>query len=152
MTRAGGGLARRSLPWAVAICAAVLSVGGCADIEESGEAGHAPAAAEEVEGSDVKRVTFEADAAEQVSLRTAVVKQSGEYTTVPYAALIYDPEGQVWVYASPEPLSYQRVPVLVDRVIGQTVWLSEGPAAGTRVVTVGAAEVLGVELDIAGGH
>ena len=135
-----------------AICIAVLAIAGCADIEESTAAGHAPAAAHEVKGSDVKRVTFEADAAKRVFLRTAAVEPSGEYTTVPYAALIYDPAGQVWVYASPEPLTYERVPVVVDRIVGRTVWLSEGPPVGTQVVTVGAAEVLGVELDVAGGH
>jgi hypothetical protein len=108
--------------------------------------------AEEIKGSDVMRVTFEADAAERVSLQTAVVRRSGQQTVVPYAALVYDPAGKVWVYTVTEPLTYVRAPVEVDRIIGDRVWLVSGPRPGARVVTVGATEVYGAELDIAGGH
>jgi hypothetical protein len=40
----------------------------------------------------------------------------------------------------------------VDRIQGTRAFLSRGPAAGTRVVTVGAAEVYGTELDVAVSH
>ena len=45
-----------------------------------------------------------------------------------------------------------RAEVKVDRIDGDRVLLSEGPPAGTKVVTVGAAEVYGAELEIAGSH
>ena len=37
----------------------------------------------------------------------------------------------------------------LDRIEGQRVYLSDGPPAGTAVVTVGATEVYGTELEIA---
>jgi multidrug efflux pump subunit AcrA (membrane-fusion protein) len=71
---------------------------------------------------------------------------------IPYEALIYDDEGDTHVYASPKPLSFLRVPVEVERIVGNRVLLSEGPPVGTSVVTVGAIEVYGAELEIAGSH
>ncbi len=38
-----------------------------------------------------------------------------------------------------------RQPVVVERVIGNDVILAEGPATGTVIVTVGAAELMGAE-------
>ena len=45
-----------------------------------------------------------------------------------------------------------RADVVVDRIDGDRVLLTEGPRPGSRVVTVGAAEVYGAELEIAGSH
>jgi hypothetical protein len=42
--------------------------------------------------------------------------------------------------------------VEVDRVERDRVLLTDGPPAGSEVVTVGATEVYGAELEIAGGH
>lgn len=132
--------------------ALLLLLGGCRQIEEAAADVHEPAKVEEVDGSDVKQVTFDRDAAEQVSLRTATVRRTPAGTVLPYAALIYDQSGVSWVYTSPAPLTFRRVEVVVDRVVGDRVWIDEGPAPGTRVVTVGATEVYGAELDVAGGH
>jgi hypothetical protein len=130
-----------------------LAVAGCADLEESAESGYQPAVVEEVDGADVKQVSFVPDAARRVSLRTAAVQPSRDgRSVVPYAALVYDPEGSVWVYTVPERLTFIRVPVTVDRITGNRASLTSGPTVGTRVVTRGAAEVYGAELDIAGGH
>jgi hypothetical protein len=71
---------------------------------------------------------------------------------VPYAALIYDQQGVVWVYTNPSPLTFQRVEVVVDRIVDDLAMLKDGPAPGTLVVTIGATEVYGAELDVAGGH
>ncbi len=56
------------------------------------------------------------------------------------------------MYTSTGPLSFLRQEVEVDRVEGSVAFLLDGPPAGSRVVTVGAAEVYGTELEIAGGH
>jgi hypothetical protein len=113
---------------------------------------HQPAQVEEVAGLDVKRVTFDQEAADRVSLRTAAVRKTSRGTVVPYDALIYDGQGVSWVYTSRSALTFQRVRVVVDRIVGDKVWITDGPAPGTRVVTVGSTEVYGAELDIAGGH
>jgi hypothetical protein len=71
---------------------------------------------------------------------------------VPYASLLYGPTGETFVYTQTEPLSYVREDVKVDRIDGDRVVLSVGPARGTEVVTIGVAEVYGAELEIAGDH
>lgn len=141
---------------ALGVLAGVLSVGllvsGCKEVEDASAPVHQPAIVADVDGLDVKRVTFDQVGADRVALRTAEVRMTARGTVVPYAALIYDPAGAAWVYATLEPLTFQRVKVSVHHVTGNLVWLTDGPASGTRVVTRGSAQVYGAELDIAGGH
>lgn len=66
---------------------------------------------------------------------------------VPYAAVIYGPNGETWVFISPEPLVFVRQPVSVDYIEDELAVLSEGPPAGMAVVTVGAAELYGSEFE-----
>jgi multidrug efflux pump subunit AcrA (membrane-fusion protein) len=95
-------------------------------------------------------VTLTAEGAERAGLQTASVRRSGDHRVVPYSALIYDGEGRTFVYTAPTPRTFLRSPVVVDRIEGDRVLLTDGPAAGSRVVTTGAAEVYGTELDVAG--
>jgi hypothetical protein len=127
-----------------------LPVSACKEVEEESSAGYEPATLTPVKGTDdLKRVTFTEEGAERVGLATAPVRQRRREEVVPYAAVIYDAEGKTYVYTSPKPLSYLREQVEVDRVDGDRVLLAEGPHAGAEVVTVGAAEVYGAELEIA---
>jgi hypothetical protein len=64
---------------------------------------------------------------------------------VPYAAILYEPNGSPVVYTNPAPFVYTRVPVSVASIVGDRVYLAGGLAAGTKVVTVGAEELLGVQ-------
>jgi hypothetical protein len=126
---------------------------GCREVEQESAKGYEPAKLEPVKGTDdIKRVTLTAEAARRVGLQTAPVRHSGHDAVVPYDALIYDAEGRTFVYRSTRPLSFVREQVEVDRVEGSLAFLTRGPAAGTTVVTVGAAEVYGTELDVAGSH
>jgi hypothetical protein len=70
---------------------------------------------------------------------------AGTRKVVPHAAVLYDAKGKAWVYTNPESLVFVRHAVSVDYVDGDRVVLSDGPATGTAVVTVGAAELLGTE-------
>jgi len=65
---------------------------------------------------------------------------------VPYGAVYYDAKGNAWVYVNPKPLVFERQRIAVDRVIGERAVLSEGPAVGTNVVSVGAALLYGTEI------
>jgi hypothetical protein len=56
------------------------------------------------------------------------------------------------VYVETEPLVYVRHAITVDRVDGDVAVLHDGPPVGTPVVTVGSAELYGVESGIGGGH
>jgi multidrug efflux pump subunit AcrA (membrane-fusion protein) len=130
--------------------AAALPLSGCTEVETETATGYEPSKLEPVKGKgpDAVRVTFTREGAKRVRLETATVREAGNRKVVPYAALIYDAEGKTYVYTSPEPLSYLREPVEVDRIDGSRVLLSDGPPAGAEVVTVGAAEVYGTELEV----
>jgi hypothetical protein len=131
---------------------AALPVTGCREVEEQSSSSYEPAKLEAVKGTDdVKRVTFTAEGAERVGLRTAPVRRHGRQRVLPYAAVLYDPQGRTYVYTSSRPLSYVREEIEVDRIEGDRVLVSAGPPVGTRVVTVGTAEVYGAELEIASG-
>jgi hypothetical protein len=77
------------------------------------------------------------------------LSNSGERRkVVPYAAVLYDTRGDTWVYTNPEPLVFVRHRVSVDYIEGDLAVLSDGPPSGTPVVTVGAAELFGIEFEI----
>jgi hypothetical protein len=132
---------------------AALPLTGCAEVESESAEGYQPAELKAVEGEkDLQLVTFTPEGARRTGLRTGPVREESGRLVIPYAALLYDAEGATFAYRATAPRTYLRVPVEVDRIRGERVVLADGPAAGTAVVTVGAAEVRGAELDIAGSH
>jgi hypothetical protein len=134
---------------ALVVVVAAMPSSGCTEVETESATGYEPSKLEPVKGDgDLQRVTFTAEGAKRVGLRTATVRRAAEHTIVPYAALLYDPEGNTYVYTSPRPLEYLRAKVQVRRVEGDRVVLSDGPPVGTEIVTVGATEVYGTELEV----
>jgi hypothetical protein len=142
----------RARAGAIAVVLTGFALAGCTEVEESASVGYEPAHLEEVEGSELQRVTFTREGADRTGLRTDIVQRDGAQRVVPYASLIYDGEGKTWVYTLRRPLTFQRAEVRVGRVERDRAVIAEGPPAGSRVVTVGASEVYGAELEIAGGH
>src|SRR3546814_5464906 len=61
---------------------------------------------------------FTAEGAQRTGLRTASVARRAGRRVVPYAAVLYDPEGKTYVYTSPTPLTFVRAEVRVDRIEG----------------------------------
>jgi hypothetical protein len=131
---------RAATPLAAALV--LLAFTGCSEVQSESETGYEPSKLANA------RVEFTREAAERTGLRTAIVRRSGRGVSVPYAALLYDPDGKTYVYESPRALRYVREGVRVSRVEGGRVLLSRGPAPGTRVVTTGAVEVYGTELEV----
>jgi len=124
------------------------ALSACTQVEES-ESTYSPTSVTPVKGSDdIQQVTFSAIAAQRADVRTAKVQASGRLTSIPYAALIYNEEGDTYTYVSPKPLVYLREPVDVDRITGDRVLLRRGPPTGTAVVTTGAAEVYSAEFGV----
>lgn len=127
-----------------------LVLGGCSPATTSApkeEAIHL-----EEQASGLKQLTLSAKAAERLGVETAPVAGSGSLLTVPYAAVIYDAQGDTWSYVNAEPLVFLRAQITVDEIDGDTAVLSAGPAVGTSVVTTGAAELYGAEIGVGGGH
>jgi hypothetical protein len=104
---------------------------------------------EAIEGSELKLVTLTAEAAQRLDIQTTTLRsmqvKGMMRKVVPYAAILYDKEGNTWVYTSTESLAFVRARVTIDYVDGDLAILSDGPALGTTVVTVGAAELFGSE-------
>ena len=149
MHRRGPTSARRR--WLFALLAlAALALAGCSE-SASGDEGEGDAAAtiEQVDGTDLVRVTLAPGAAERLGLEMGVVRQvRGGGTAVPYAAVVYDPNGDTWVYTSPKDRTFVREPITVTNISGEEAFLSSGPEVGTEVVTVGTAELYGAEQEI----
>jgi hypothetical protein len=66
----------------------------------------------------------------------------------PYSSLLYEPNGDAFTYANNAPLAYVHQPLTVDYITGDWAVLVAGPPPGTRVVTVGASELLGIEQGV----
>lgn len=137
----------------------VVGLTGCSSSPEAASTtSPAAEAAAQVEhpagGSAVSRITLSESAAVRLGITTEAIRATDRSgpgrSTMPYSALLYDGEGRTWVYANPEPLTYERAPIEVVSIADDRVLLARGPAVGTEVVTVGAAELLGEELDV--GH
>ncbi len=113
-----------------------------------------PATMEPIEGTELSRITLSPEAHQRLDIQTTETRHvEGQLRlVVPHSALLYDAEGMTWVYVETEPLVYVRHEVTVDRVDGEQAVLHDGPPEGTLVVTVGAAELIGVETGIGGGH
>jgi RND family efflux transporter MFP subunit len=76
-----------------------------------------------------------------------LVLRGGEASlVVPASAIVRDYHGGTWVYENRTPHLYQRRRVEVRHQVGDEVVLARGPAPGTRVVTVAAAELFGTEF------
>jgi len=133
------------------IVVTALLLTGCSGAPPDGEKYH-PAEIEEIDGSDIKKVTITEDAASRIGLELATANLDGTLTVVPYAALIYDGEGDPWVYEAHGDLTFVRAEVEVELIDGDLVWLSEGLSPGTRVATTGATELYGAELEIDASH
>ena len=133
---------------AVAGC---LLLSACGEVEKKSSEVQEPAEVVTLEGTDQEAIVVEAAAAERTGIETAAAGSGAKgMTTIPHAAVFYGLEGEAWTYASPEPLTYVRTPIQIDHIDGDTAFLTEGPAPGTEVVTVGAPELFGVEEGV--GH
>lgn len=132
---------RRAL---VVLFVASLGLSGCGNSSEP-----APAPADEATGTNPLEVTVSAKAAERLGIQTTEVKGTlAGRTSVPYAAVLYDANGDTWVYATSQPDVFVRTQVRVDRIDGDVALLLDGPPSGTSVVTVGLAELFGAETGV----
>ncbi len=140
---------RRASRWIAAVLVLpvvpflVASCGGTAGDVETAK----PAVAQHVRGTQITRVSLTPEAARRIDIHTATVRSdgTGTRTVIPYAAVLYDPNGATWTYTSPKALVFQRQDISVARIDGNSAILKKGPRVGALVVTVGATELWGVE-------
>ena len=147
---------------AAAVTVAVLllslpSVAGCTPVEPGAASSGTEAAHVEEVDAERSRVVLTSDAVARLGLETAAVTlspsagRSGRARlAIPYAALLFAPDGTPWTYVAEGDRSYLRAPLTLDSVSAGRALLLAGPPVGSSVVTAGAAELLGTELDV--GH
>ena len=143
----------RSLGIASLFLAVGLAAAGCGDEAPAAgaEAAEGPAVVEAVDDGGPSLLTLTPEAVTRLGIETAAVTAAPR-STIPYAAVVYDGQGAAWAFAQLDEGTYQRTPLTIADITGDTALLSAGPEAGTRVVTIGAAELVGVETGISGGE
>lgn len=126
---------------------------------ESGLKKNGPAKVEPL-SEGTSRITLTPKAVERLDIQTAKITEdkveikgkNGRRTevrkTVPYSAVLYDPNGVAWAYTNPNPLVYIRKQITIDYIEGDIAVLIDGPPTGTEVVVIGAIELYGEETGI----
>ena len=156
---------QRAKVWTIAI--ALLATGlllsaTMASFGEEDEAEHDDnVQVEDTPGTDAKTLIFTEAALSHLDVQTAPVKEIeasregkdvGRRIAVPHSALIYDAEGEPWVYVSSAPDTFLRKHVAIDFMDDDHIFLSTGVAAGETVVTVGVPELRGAEFGVGEGE
>lgn len=98
----------------------------------------------------VEGTAHKLEAGQRVRVELTLAGHGAQRRVIPYSAVIYDLDGETWVYTSPKPLTFVRERIVVDHIADDVAVLSEGLSLGTEIVTVGAAELYGTEFGV--GH
>ena len=110
-----------------------------------------PASTEEA-GPDLWQVELTPAAADRTGIETTAVLAEDvdgvERLVIPYSAVMYHYDGTTWTYTNPTGQVYLRAPIEIEMIDGDRAVLTAGPPPGSTVVTVGAAELYGVEFGI----
>jgi hypothetical protein len=133
------------------VLAAGLTASACAEVESNVRETY-PYKVEPIKGSDIPGVRMEDKTAALLPVETTTVRRAGKRKIVPHEALIYNPDGESFVYTKPKAETYVRAPVKTVRVEDDEAVLSDGPPAATTIVTTGAAELLATEYEILDQH
>ena len=103
-----------------------------------------PSTLEEIEGSELQRVILTEKAAERIGVQTVPV----DGLVVPYSAVIYDVEGNTWIYTNPERLTFVRAQIVIDRIEGDQAFLAQELQTDAPIVTMGVIEIYGAETGV----
>ena len=129
-----------------AVAVGVVIAAGCGD--DSSYTYEEPATVEEV-SEGLWRIELTEQAEQRTGLETVEISINGsDLKELPYSAVMYHFDGTTWTYTNPEPQVFVRAPIEIERIEGDVAILVSGPDVGTTVVSVGAAELYGVEFGI----
>lgn len=144
---------QRNRRWMLVVLIGVtVLLAACTQTATSVSGSVKPAEIQPIEGTKLNRVILTEQAAKRLDIQTTTVREEQVSGTmrkvIPYAAVIYDLQGDTWIYINPEKLTYMRELITIDSIQGDLAILSAGPASGTEVVTVGVAELYGADTGI----
>ena len=140
---------RRHVPATLAVLVAAAALSACKEVEPVEKEHYSPATITPVKGDKdgLVTVTLTREGADRIEIATGQVGQRSGRKVIPYAALMYEKDGSAFVYTNPRGLTYVRAHIEIDRVAGDRVLLHKGPLVGTDVVTTGAPQIHGAELE-----
>jgi multidrug efflux pump subunit AcrA (membrane-fusion protein) len=156
---------QRAKVWTIAV--ALLATGSLLSAtmasfgEEDGAEHDDNVQVEDTPGTGAKTLIFTEAAMSHLDVQTAPVKEIeasregkdvGRRLAVPHSALIYDAEGEPWVYVSSAPDTFLRKHVAIDFMDDDHIFLTAGVTAGENVVTVGVPELRGAEFGVGEGE
>jgi hypothetical protein len=143
---------RRAFEGFVVAVAATASLAACAEIEVPMAEPYEPAQLESTGPEQPAKIILTDEAQRRIQLQTTKVRLEDGDLEVEHAALVFDKKGKPWVFTVVGPRTYVRAPVKIKEIDDELMILVSGPPPGTEVVTVGAIELWGTELEIAGAH
>jgi hypothetical protein len=105
-----------------------------------------------VRGNPAGKIVLTAQGAQHLGLQTSTVRGvpalGAAKAIIPFASVVYAPSGKTYAFVRQGPLTFTEVPIAIDHISGGSVYLLKGPRAGSRVVTVGAEELFGVQTGV----
>ena len=133
--------------------AAGLGLAGCQTVAGAEtDPANAPASVETAPNGGPSRLTVMDEAVQRLGIQTVPVAGEPGALVIPYSAVVYDADGATWTFVQEDTGVYRRALIAISSVDAANAVLSGGPPPGTPVVTVGAAELVGVEAGISGGE
>lgn len=145
-------MTRNTRSFALGLFATGIVLGGCGQEATEAAPDGEPVTVEEIDDTDIHRITLSDSAAERLGIEVATVLGDGTDLLIPYSALLYDAAGATWTFTNPEELVFVREAIEVENIEDEVVRLSAGPDEGTSIVSVGVAELWGAEIGVGGGH
>jgi hypothetical protein len=146
---------QRSNRWVAALLIlGALPLSACAKTTAATATKVEPFKLEKPEGTSLTRLTLEQRAFDRIGIKTSEVREVSRFggdtarNVVEYAAVVYDPKGDTYVYTNPKPLVFVKQSIKVEHIEGDLAILADGPPVGTAVVTTGSAELLGMEFGV----
>jgi multidrug efflux pump subunit AcrA (membrane-fusion protein) len=76
---------------------------------------------------------------------TILLNGNNDSLTVPASAVVFDIQGDTWVYRRLAPRTYKRARVLLRHFVEDVAVLASGPPVDAEIVTAGAQELFGAE-------
>ena len=154
----------RGRQWTIAaalLAAGLLLSGGASLGEEDEGIADDAVRVEDTPGTEAKTLVFTDEAKAHLDIQTEPVREIeasregaavGPRVAIPHSAVIYDAEGDTWVYVSPAPDTFIRKHVVIDFMNADHIFLSSGVTANDTVVTVGVPELQGAEFGVGEGE
>lgn len=113
------------------------------------------AIADQTNEEALTRLILNKDEVKRIGIKTTPVRETNDpeaeditLAVVPISALIYDHQGRAWIYTQLKPQVFARHSANVKSIEGDSAYLTDGPSAGTQVVTGGVTKLFGKQFDM----